>query len=157
MTRIRPFARWPLAAAALLVLLGAPVVAQAPAAPPAATAPETPAPPAPSPAEPRPESDQTRRIRAELDRIRLEFEQREAALRGRELADGELQNLRGGVDALIDRARVLVDEVAPPLEAARARLQQLGDKPEEGAPPESPELQADRRARDTAHDGAVDA
>ncbi len=156
MTRIRPFARWPLAAAALLVLLGPPALAQAPAAPPAATAPEKPAPekpaaPAPAPpAEPRPESEQTRQIRAELDRIRLDFEQREAALRGRELSDGELQGLRGGVDGLIDRARVLVDEAAPPLEAARARLQQLGDKPEEGAPPESPELQADRRAREAA-------
>ncbi|KAA2235716.1 DUF3772 domain-containing protein [Salinarimonas soli] len=155
MTRIRLLAGWPAAALAILVLSTLSAGAQtAPGAKPPVEAPRAaPAAPAapPPPTEPRPQADETRPIRAELDRIRLDFEQREAALRGgRELSDGELQGLRGGIDALVERARVLVDEVAPRLDAARARLQQLGDKPEEGAPPESPELQADRRAREAA-------
>jgi small-conductance mechanosensitive channel len=146
-------ARWPLAALLLLVGLSA-ASAQGPAAPPGqpapakapAAAPATPA----APAEPRPEAEETKPVRAELDRIRLDLEQREAALRGRELNDGELQNLREGLDPLIDRARVLVDELNPRLEGARARLEQLGNKPEEGQPAESPELQADRRGREAA-------
>jgi small-conductance mechanosensitive channel len=166
MTRICQTARRHLAAALLaLAALTGPASAQAPAPPPAAApapqapAPQTPAPapqpPAPQPpaaapppaAEPR-EAEETKPVRAELDRIRLDFERREAALRGRDLADGELQALRGGVDDQVERARALVDGLTPRLDAARARLDQLGAKPEEGAAPESPELQADRRARE---------
>lgn len=141
---LRPILRGRLVALVLLALAstGMPAGAQAPPAP---------TPPAPAAGVERtPQAEETRPVRAELESIRLDFERREAALRGRELNDGELQALRGGVDALVERARVLVDELNPRLEAARAQLAQLGDKPEEGAAPESPELQADRRAREAA-------
>ncbi|HYF54923.1 MAG TPA: DUF3772 domain-containing protein [Salinarimonas sp.] len=144
MTRIRPTIRWRPAAALLALAL----LALGAAAPAAAQAPPAPAPP-PAAAAPAPRDlEETKPLRAEIESIRLDFERREAALRGRELSDGDLQGLRAGVDALVERARAIVDDLSPRLDAARARLAQLGDKPEEGAAPESPELQADRRARE---------
>ena len=87
-------------------------------------------------------------LRAALDTARIELEQAEAALKRPTLSGGELQDLRARVDPITERLREVVAEIDPQLEAARARLEQLGPKPKDGGPPEGPEVARDRAERE---------
>ncbi len=71
----------------------------------------------------------------------------ETALQKPDLPDAELSRLRAEVDPVADRVRAVIEAVQPRLDAARARLEQLGPKPADGAPAESPEVQRDREER----------
>ena len=46
--------------------------------------------------------------------------------------------------------RALIGDLAPKLEAAKARLEQLGPKPKEDDPDESPDVARDRAERESA-------
>jgi potassium efflux system protein len=125
------------------LLAGAGGVGQA-QAPPAGTAPAASAEPTPPSV-----SHETRAARAKLEALKAQLDQNDAAL-ARDLNDAELQRIRQDVDPLWQGIRTVIDEVQPRLDAARARLGQLGPKPKEDAPPESPDVQRDRAERETA-------
>lgn len=128
---------------------------------PAPTAPAA-TPQAPAPAQPRPQaaaapeapgtitSTETKAARAKLDGYKADLEQKEVALQARTLADPELQNLRQQIEPVIVNIRAVIDEQTPRLEASRARLSQLGPKPKEGQPEESPDVARDRAEREAA-------
>jgi small-conductance mechanosensitive channel len=102
--------------------------------------------PAPAP----PLSPETKALRSKLDAFKLDLDQKEAALSGRELTDAELQGLRQGIDPIAESLRVLIADLAPKLEAAKARLEQLGPKPKEDDPDESADVAGDRAERESA-------
>lgn len=85
--------------------------------------------------------------RAQLDTLRNELTQIESLVTSREATDAELQRQRFRIQPLLEQLRSLVDEQIPRVEQARLRLEQLGPKPAEGAPPESAEVQRERDAR----------
>ena len=149
-----------------LVLAAAPGVAQqgAPAAgasqpapqrqggeaPPAAQGAQPAQPPAAQPA-PRPQiSNATRTLRTRLDADKLDLDQREAALQRRDLTGADLVRLRDGIDGIADRLRGIVGELNPGLDAAKARLEQIGPKPKEGQPEEGADVVRERAEREAA-------
>jgi potassium efflux system protein len=106
--------------------------------------------PTTTPAPPPPLSPETKALRAKLDASKLDLDQREAALNRRDLSDAELQGLRQGIDPVTESLRALIGDLAPKLEAAKARLEQLGPKPKEDDPEESADVARDRAERDSA-------
>src|SRR3954454_25052921 len=106
--------------------------------------------PTTTPAPPPPLSPETKALRAKLDAVKLDLDQKEAALNGRELSDAELQALRQGIDPIADALRAMIADLAPKLEAAKARLEQLGPKPKEDGPEESSDVARDRAERESA-------
>ncbi|MDF2687061.1 MAG: mechanosensitive ion channel protein MscS, partial [Microvirga sp.] len=107
--------------------------AETPAAPPAATV-----------------SAETKAARAKLDGYKADLDQKELALQGRTLSDVDLQNLRLQIEPVIADIRTVIDEQTPRLEASRQRLSQLGPKPANGQPEESPDVARDRAEREAA-------
>src|SRR3954471_9270974 len=103
-----------------------------------------------TPAPPPPLSPETRALRSKLDASKLDLDQREAALNRRDLSDAELQAMRQGLDPIAESLRALIGDLAPKLEAAKARLEQLGPKPKEDEPEESADLADDRAERESA-------
>ena len=145
-------AAWLIAAAALGAAHAQTVPAPAPAAP---AAPEAPAPTLrPPAAAPRPDqatiSGETRAVRSKLDAFKLDLDQKEAALAGRELSDAELQGLRRASTPSPKACACSSPTLAPKLEAAKARLEQLGPKPKEDDPEESADVARDRAERESA-------
>lgn len=88
--------------------------------------------------------------RVRLDSMRTELQQMETALSGRELDDPALQRMRLRADPILDELRALVDDLAPRADQAKARLEQLGPKPDAKAPPESADLANERAQREKA-------
>lgn len=95
-------------------------------------------------------------VRAALDSARLELEQSEAALKRPNLSGPELQDLRARIDPVVERLRGLTGEIDPQLDAAKARLDQLGPKPKEGAPAEGADVARARADREAAVSGLDD-
>ena len=130
---------------------GSAVAQTAPATP---ERPEAPGPhagePTTTPAPPPPLSPEVRALRGKLDAFKLDLDQKEAALRGRELSDPELQGLRQGIDPIADALRAMVADLTPKLEAAKARLEQLGPKPKQDDAEESSDVARDRAERESA-------
>src|SRR4051795_258085 len=106
--------------------------------------------PTTTPAPPPPLSPETGALRAKLDASKLDLDQKEAALNRRDLSDAELQGLRQGIDPITESLRALIGDLAPKLEAAKARLEQLGPKPKEDDPEESADVVRDRAERASA-------
>jgi small-conductance mechanosensitive channel len=127
--------------AALLACAGGAGEAQAPAAPTATAAPVEQG--------QRSVSNEARAARAKLEALKAQLDQNDAAL-ARDLNDADLQRIRQEVDPLWQTIRATIDEIQPRLDGARARLDQLGPKPKEDAPPESPDAQRDRAEREAA-------
>ena len=88
----------------------------------------------------------TRSTRAQLDTATAELDQYRAALARPTLAAEDLQNLKARIDPVAVRLRALGDEVAPRLDAAKARLDQLGAAPKTTA--ESADAARDRAELD---------
>lgn len=88
--------------------------------------------------------------RTRLDQLRSEVQQIETALGSRDLRDAELQRFRQRLDPMLDEQRTLIEALAPRAEQARARLEQLGPKPDAKAPAESAEIAAERSLREKA-------
>ncbi|MFL4974205.1 MAG: DUF3772 domain-containing protein [Microvirga sp.] len=95
-------------------------------------------------------SVETKALRGKLDAFKLELDQKDAALSGRDLADADLQRLRQEVDPIWQSLREVVDELQPRLDAARARLEQLGARPKEEAAQPSADVQRERAEREAA-------
>ena len=138
-----------LLAAALMVLCTGSTVAQTapPAAAPHAAAPAAPATSAES--EPaRVVSGETKAARAKLEGFKTNLSQIEVGLQSRRHSDADLLTTRLQIDPIVESIRTLIAEQAPRLEASKARLDQLGPKPKEGEPEESPDAVKDRAERE---------
>jgi small-conductance mechanosensitive channel len=79
-----------------------------------------------------------------LDRIRADLGQIEQTLRRESLSDADLRELRARLDPLESQAQAVVDQLTPRLNAAKARLDQLGPKPAAGAAPEAAQVTSER-------------
>lgn len=146
--RVRPFLALGLAVLLTLGFTHAPAAQNAPGAP--ATQKPASAPAAQArPAEPRPVAPDVRAAREQFDGIKFELDQREAALQRENIQDRELQSLRQSLDPLTNTIRTLLAELTPKFEAARARLDQLGKKPE-GDAAESEDVAKERAEREKA-------
>jgi len=90
-------------------------------------------------AQTKPEPVQTR-----MDSAKLALEQVEAALTRKDLSDAELSNLRSQIDSPAAALQSVIEELTPKLAAIKTRLDQLGAKPGDKDPPESPGVTAER-------------
>jgi small-conductance mechanosensitive channel len=88
--------------------------------------------------------------RARLEAIRGEVTLVEAALQREGLTDAMLQELRARIEPSIVTVRTILSEIDPRVDAAKARLDQLGPKPDEKAGPEAADLARDRAEREKA-------
>ncbi|HEY8007402.1 MAG TPA: DUF3772 domain-containing protein [Methylocella sp.] len=95
----------------------------------------------PPPAPPTPEQVPIGPI---LDNLSASLKQIEASLERHDLTDAELQDLRQRTDPVSAAAADAVDRLTPRLAGIKTRLDQLGPKPDDAAPPESPAVTADR-------------
>ncbi len=89
-------------------------------------------------------------IRAKLDGIRLELDQIETAVTTRLTSDSALQSNRKRVDQIAVDVKAVADEQSPRADAVRSRLKELGPRPDDKAPPESPEITKERDDREKA-------
>ncbi len=99
--------------------------------------PPAPPPPAPPPPEQAP-------IGPALDKLSASLKQIEASLERHDLTDADLQALRQQIDPIADAVAGALDRLTPRLAGIKARLDQLGPKPDDSAPPESPAVTAER-------------
>ncbi|HVI27117.1 DUF3772 domain-containing protein [Hansschlegelia sp.] len=88
--------------------------------------------------------------RADLDRI-------EARLADPNIKDADLATLRSRIDPLVLSVDSAITELSPQLDAADQRLAQMGPKPAEGAPAESPDVAREREAQTAARQKIDDA
>jgi potassium-dependent mechanosensitive channel len=93
-------------------------------------------------------ASETKGIRDRLEGVKIELEQKEAALRREGLTDAELQRLRAEVDPALVLITDVIGSLAPRLDGSRARLEQLGPKPKPGDPEESGDVRQDRAERE---------
>jgi potassium-dependent mechanosensitive channel len=98
-----------------------------------------PAPPRPAP--PPPEQVPVGPV---LDKLSVSLKQIESSLERHELTDADLQDLRQQIDPISAAVSGALDRLTPRLDAIKTRLDQLGPKPDDSAPPESPEVTAER-------------
>ena len=116
-----------------------PAQKQPPAAGQAAQPMGPPAPPPPAP--PPPELVPAGPV---LDKLSASLKQIEASLERHDLTDADLQDLRQQIDPLSAAAGGVLDRLTPRLDGIKTRLDQLGPKPDDASPPESPEVTAER-------------
>ena len=96
-----------------------------------------PAPPPPAPPEHAP-------FGPALDKLSASLKQIEASLELHDLTDADLQALRQQIDPISDAVAGVLDRLTPHLAGIKARLDQLGPKPDDSAPAESPAVTAER-------------
>ena len=89
--------------------------------------------------------------RARLDAIRTELTQIEGVVDMPSATDADLQRQRLRLQPSLDQLRKLIDDQTPRVDQAKAKLDQLGPKPEASAPPESPDIAKERDARTKAY------
>ena len=89
-------------------------------------------------------------IRAQLDALRLELDGIEAGITSRPMGDTAFQEKRQRVEAIAQSVKTITDEQSPRAEAIRSRLKELGPKPDDKAPPESPDISKEREDREKA-------
>jgi potassium-dependent mechanosensitive channel len=82
-----------------------------------------------------------------LDKLSASLKQIEASLERQDLTDADLQALRQQIDPISDAVTGALDRLTPRLTGIKARLDQLGQKPDDQAPPESPEVTAERASQ----------
>jgi potassium efflux system protein len=114
-----------------------PAQGQAPAQGQTAQPAGPPAPPLPAPPEQAP-------IGPALDKLSASLKQIEASLERHDLTDADLQALRQQIDPVSNAVGDAVDRLTPRLAEIKTRLDQLGPKPDDSAPPESPAVTAER-------------
>jgi small-conductance mechanosensitive channel len=88
---------------------------------------------------------------AELDRIQGTLTQIEATLGRHELSDAALEKLQAEIAPLGPAVQAVQAALAPRLAAIKARLDQIGPAPKEGAVPEDPTLAAERTSQQKAY------
>lgn len=89
--------------------------------------------------------------RGRLDSVRLELSQIETTLSRSDLSDDELQRQRIRLQPPLDQLRLIIDQQTPLVEQAKLKLDQLGTKPDDKAPPESAEIAREREVRTKAY------
>lgn len=95
-------------------------------------------PPAPAP------PPEQMRVGPVLDKLGASLKQIEASLERHDLTDADLQALRQQIDPISAAVADALDRLTPRLAAIKTRLDQLGPKPDDSAPPESPAVTAER-------------
>ena len=113
------------------------------------------------PAGAQPASDSTvpasaAELAGRLDAGRSQLDAVLATMRRDTLDDAALQALRDQIDPIRMMAQDAIGALAPRVEAAKARLAQLGPKPDDKAPPETAAITADRDAQQALLNGAED-
>ncbi|SIR01204.1 Small-conductance mechanosensitive channel [Bosea sp. TND4EK4] len=93
-------------------------------------------------------------VRARLDSIRTELTGIEVVVDAPSSSDADLQRQRVRLQPSLDHLRVLIEEQTPRVDQAKAKLDQLGPKPDANAPPESPDIARERDARIKAYGDA---
>jgi potassium-dependent mechanosensitive channel len=99
-------------------------------------------PPAPPPLAPPPPEQVP--IGPVLDKISASLKQIETSLDRHDLTDADLQDLRQQIDPISAAVSGALDRLTPRLDGIKTRLDQLGPKPDDSAPPESPAVTAER-------------
>ena len=84
-----------------------------------------------------------------LDQLGKQLDALRATLKSKH-PDTSLSDLRNAALAVQDQARQLASSLAPQMSALQAQLEVLGPPPAKGAPPEAPEVAAQRRKLDKA-------
>lgn len=79
-----------------------------------------------------------------VDQARAALDQLEKELSNRTVSDAQLAELRGKIDPIETSAKEVDAELTPVLAGIKARLDQLGAKPADNAPPESAQVTAER-------------
>ncbi|GLK54684.1 small-conductance mechanosensitive channel [Methylopila capsulata] len=87
---------------------------------------------------------------AALDQARAQLDQIEATLKRDNLDDRTLSDMRDQIEPLSVAIGQAVTALAPQLASADARLEQIGPKPADGAPAESPDVVKERDAQTAA-------
>ncbi|MGB6177636.1 MAG: DUF3772 domain-containing protein, partial [Methylocella sp.] len=100
--------------------------------------------PAGPPAPPRPAPPEQEPVGPALDKLSASLKQIEASLERHDLTDADLQALRQRIDPISDAVASALNRLTPRLAGIKARLDQLGPKPADSAPPESPAVTAER-------------
>jgi small-conductance mechanosensitive channel len=85
-----------------------------------------------------------------IEGARLQLDQIKATLKRDNLNDDALADLRRRTDPLAAAMEEAIATLAPQLAAADARLAEIGAKPADGAPPESPEVTRERDVQTAA-------
>ena len=130
----------------LLALVGAglPVLAQQQAGQPPAATQQT--------GQPAATGGVRAEIAARIASSRADLTRIEKTLDRQDLTDAALQGLRGDLDPITRTARETQDEITPRLAAVKTRLDQLGPKPDDKAPPENATVTADRQQQQQIYD-----
>ncbi len=102
---------------------------------------QAPQPPAPPTQSPPPEKAPDG---AALDKLSDSLKKIETSLERQSLTDQNLQDLRQQIDPISLAVTASVDQLTPRLAAMKDRLDQLGPKPADDAPPENPAVTAER-------------
>jgi potassium-dependent mechanosensitive channel len=87
-----------------------------------------------------------------LDQIATSLQNIEASLHQHDLSDAQLQGLRDQVSPFASDLAAIIDHLTPVLAASNTRLEQLGPAPDSKAPPEEPQVTADRAEQQKTHD-----
>jgi potassium-dependent mechanosensitive channel len=96
------------------------------------------------PAHAQPAPPEQTPIGPSLDKLSASLKQIEASLKRHGLTDADLQALRAQIDPISDAVADAFDRLSPRLAGIKARLDQLGPKPDDSAAPESPAVTAER-------------
>lgn len=93
---------------------------------------------------------------ASIDKLQATLDEVEKTLERPNLSDAGLQALRTSVDPIAPAARAAIDELVPKCEAIKARVEQLGSKPDDKtqdgqAPVEDPTVTAERADQQKAY------
>ncbi|HRK24595.1 MAG TPA: DUF3772 domain-containing protein [Beijerinckiaceae bacterium] len=92
---------------------------------------------------------QTPAPRTDMEALRQELSQIEALLKRGTLADSELIRLRTRLEPIAGEVGEILAREQPRLDDINARLSQIGPKPDDKAPPESPEVARTRLEQET--------
>ena len=97
-------------------------------------------------AAPRPQSPppETAPAGSTLDKLSASLKQIETSLERQGLTDQDLQDMRHQIDPVTRSLAEVIDRLTPRLGEIKDRLDQLGPKPADNAPPESPAVTAER-------------
>ncbi len=117
--------------------------APTPPAPPNATA------PAQNAAAAAPAVFDIKAIRTSLDKAKSVLDGIEKSLNNNALTNQQLMTAREQILPMVDSIQQYLQDVAPRIASAKARLDQLGPKPKDGAPEESSEVANERSEKET--------
>jgi potassium efflux system protein len=88
--------------------------------------------------------------RSKLDAARATLDQIESSLVRADLSETTLQSLGAQISPISATAQAILDELSPRLALVKTRLDQLGSRPDDRAPPETPSIAAERADQESA-------